>query len=84
MLREKVYEIIDSERAYQDKLPKIRTDGRKHTVGEFLIMMQHYMNRAVEHWTLTPSDAMALDDIRKIAGICVKCMEEHGANPRQE
>jgi hypothetical protein len=84
MNRQEVYTIVDGERDYQDSLPPSRTDGREHTVGEFLVMLQHYLNQAVEAWTLNPGDGAALDNVRKCAGICVKCMEVHGAPRRKE
>lgn len=77
MERNEVYKLIDGERDYQDSLPPSRTDGRNHTVGEFMVMLQYYMNKAIEGWTMTPNDKGALDNIRKIAGICVHCMEHH-------
>jgi hypothetical protein len=83
MNRDDVYELIDGERDYQDALPSTRTDGREHTVGEYMIMMQYYMAKAVEGWTMTPSDQKALDNIRKIAAICVHCMEDYDTPPRQ-
>ncbi len=82
--RKKVYEAIDTEREYQDKLGADRTDGKKHTVGEFLVMMRHYMTKAEEAWTLNPGDAAALDVVRKIAGISVNCMENWGAPKRKK
>jgi hypothetical protein len=82
MNRDDVYELIDGERDYQDSLPSTRTDGREHTVGEYMIMLQYYMNKAVEVWTMTPSDVEALNNIRKIAGICVHCMEDYDAPAR--
>jgi len=80
--RRQVYKLIDGERNYQETLPASRTDGRQHTAGEFLVMLQHYVNKAVEAWTLNAGDEAALDQIRKCAGICVHCMEDHGAPPR--
>jgi hypothetical protein len=81
--RRRVYDAIDSERIYQDLLPPARTDGRKHTVGDYIVMLQNYQAEAVAAWTKNASDEQALHTIRKIAGICVRCMEEHGA-PRRE
>lgn len=83
MKRSDVYKLIDGERDYQDALPSDRTDGRKHTVGEFMIMLQYYMDKAVEAWTTNAGDEKSLDVIRKIAGICVNCMENHDTPPRK-
>lgn len=87
--RAKVYAAIDSERSYQDYLKKDRTsnptDGTRsidHTVGDFVTMMQHYQNQLVEAWTANPGDAQAMEVMRKIGGIAVNCMEQHGAPKR--
>ena len=82
--REEIYKIIDEERVYQNTLPPERTEGVPHTVGNYLVMMRHYMGRAEDAWTLNPGDKKALDVIRKIAAIAVRCMEENGAIRREE
>ena len=76
--REEVYAAIDSERDYQNDLSDLRTDGRDKSVGEYITMMQHYQAEMVSDWTRHPGDDMALEVMRKIAGIAVRCMEEHG------
>lgn len=80
--REYVFSAIDSERDYQDNLPVARTDGSQHTVGDYVTMLQHYQTKLVEAWTMNPGSVEALHVMRKIAGIAVRCMEEHGA-PRR-
>lgn len=82
MNRNRVYQLIDSERAYQDKLPSTRTDGQPRTVGDYLTMFQYYLDKAAEAWVMNPGDQSALDVVRKLAGIAVHCMEDHGAPPR--
>ncbi len=81
--REEVYEAINTERKYQDKLGANRTAGEEHTVGDYVTMMQHYQNALVEAWTVNAGDDVALDVMRKIAGIAVHCMEDHGAPERK-
>lgn len=82
MERRKVYELIDGERSYQDTLPPSRTDGVPHTVGDYLVMLDCYLRRAKDDWTNNAGNEQALDEIRKIAGIAVHCMEDHGAPAR--
>jgi hypothetical protein len=80
--RESVYRAVDTERAYQDRLPPDRTEldpnDRKRTVGESLTMLRHYMRMAEHDWTVTAGDEKALHQVRKIVAICVRCMEEQG------
>ncbi len=77
--RDQVYEAIDSERDYQDALGADRTDGFDHTVGEYLVMLDTYLRKAKDAWTMNAGNKAALEEIRKIAGISVRCMEDHGA-----
>lgn len=79
--RQEVYDAIDSERAYQEALQKntARSDGKQRSVGDYLTMLRRYMQQADERWCDNPGDDQALDTVRKIAGIAVHCMEDHGA-----
>lgn len=83
IIREVIYDVIDGERDYQDALPPTRTDGHPRSVGDYLVMLDEYGRRAKIAWTDNPGDEQALDVVRKIAGIAVHCMEDHGA-PRRE
>lgn len=80
--RERVFQAIDGERNYQDMLDSTRTDGSDHTVGDYVTMMQHYQNELVREWTLNAGNDAALEIMRKIGGIAVHCMEDHGAPER--
>lgn len=82
--RDFVYRAIDSERGYQDELPSSRTDGHPLTVGDYITMMQHYQTELVTAWTKNSGDRQALHVMRKLAGIAVHCMEDHGAPFRGE
>jgi len=83
LVRGQVHTLINTERTYQDNLPDTRTDGSNHTVCGFLCMFDTYLRRAIDGWTNNPGTAEALDNIRKLAGICVHCMEKHGAPHRE-
>ncbi len=80
--RAEVYAAIDGERDYQDALGANRTDGSAHTVGDYLTMLDTYLRRAQDDWTGNPGNEQALDELRKVAAIAVRCLEEHGAPPR--
>lgn len=80
--RHEVYHAINGERDYQNSLGSNRTDGHEKTVGDYLTMLSVYVRKAEEAWTSTSGDELALHEIRKIAAIAVRCMEEHGALPR--
>lgn len=87
--RSEVYAAVDSERDYQDKLGADRTEHwdvpveeRFRSVAEYIVMLQSYVNQAVNEWTRNASNEDALHEIRKIAGIAVHCMEDNGAPKR--
>jgi len=84
--RSDAYKAIDSERDFQDSfvLPE-RQYYQTHTLGEFILMLNQYAAQAQEKWThhsdkedVPPS----LHEVRKIAAIAVRCMEQHGAPKR--
>ena len=85
--REDVYAAIDTERDYQDaKWPQ---DGRPEapnplSVGEFLLLIEEYAAKARTEWANEKKpEERTLREIRKIAGIAVNCMEQHGAPHRE-
>lgn len=83
--RQIVYSVIDSERTFQDKIQvgyDGRTDGRQKSVGDYLTLIRNYSSKADAAYSGNPGDDPALHEIRKIAALCVQCMEIHGALPR--
>jgi hypothetical protein len=85
--REEVFAAINSERAYQDSLwnPETTPTGGVHHIASWLTYMRSYLDEAVNQVSRAPdpmaSDA-ALNTIRKIVGMGVACMEQHGAPQR--
>ena len=83
--RKEVYKAIDSEREYQESfvLPE-RQYYQTHTLGEFILMLNQYASQARRMWThhsdVGPPES--LQEVRKIAAIAVRCMEQHGAPHR--
>lgn len=90
--RYKVYLAIDSERAYQDRLWPGPNDGSNRLeAGEFLPLLAEYVRQAEAVWVKEPKQRdgeglelpRTMDAIRKVAGIAVNCMEQHGAPLRE-
>ena len=77
MDRALVYEFIDAERHHQDSLGDVRTDGHQHSVCEELVLLQVYLDKAFLAWTGNPGDWYAVQAIKKVAAIAVRCMENH-------
>ena len=77
------YHAIDTERWYQEEQEKKNGWSDKKKVGEWLVLLNHYVAKANETWCTTSGDEPTMHVIRKIAGIAVHCMEENGAPERQ-
>jgi hypothetical protein len=86
LFRTDVYHLIDGERDYQDSKdlgPTGRNDGRQKSVGDYLTVIREYVSRADTAYTVNEGDGPALEVVRKIAAVCVQCMEVHGCKPRE-
>ena len=92
--RKEVYEAIDSERDYQealwgDSLSNERTpdpdkgeNGGDRSLDEFTLYISGYTNDLVNLGSHYVGAEQQLDVVRKIAGLAVACMEQHGAPKR--
>lgn len=76
--REKVYQAINTERAYQDcKWGTV--DDHPHEVGAWLTLMRNKLAQAEAAWSGRRGDEPALAEIVKVVAIGVACLEQHGA-----
>lgn len=84
--RKEVYKAIDTERDYQDLIWRLADDPsfvNELTIGEFVLLVEEYAAKARNVWTNQPKPELeTLEFMRKIAGITVNCMEQHGAPKR--
>jgi hypothetical protein len=78
--RREVYNAIDGERDYQE-LRWIRP-LHTHSVTEYLVYIEHYLNKAKLAVSTQDGEQGALDDLRKITALGVAAMEENGAKER--
>ena len=86
--RKEVYNAIDTERDYQEqKWGSTLSGGRPgdgfRTVDEFSLYIIGYANDLLKETSHFANDLDKLNIIRKIAGLCVNCMEKHGAPIRK-
>lgn len=80
------FEAINTERDYQDKIWQAagNTGPNPLTIGEFILLLSTYVDDAADQFRKESKPEMnALNTIRKIAGIAVNCMEQHGAPKRE-
>lgn len=83
MKRTEVYDIIESERLYQEEYVRkdpSRCDGQKRTVCDYLVLLDHYTRKAQDTWVERPGYENALDEVRKVAALAVACLESHGTS----
>lgn len=82
--RPQVYTAIDGERDYQKQFVPAADFIVHKTIGEEVLLLCEYADRARKLWTDHPdADGECLHQIRKIAAIAVRCMEQHGALERE-
>lgn len=85
--RDEVYAAIDGERDYQDtKWGSTLSSGRlgngERTIDEFVMYTAGYAGKLLNYASEFGDGVEKLRIIRKIAGLCVACMEQHGAPKR--
>lgn len=84
MKREEVYKIINGERNYQDNMAKQNTYQLGNpTVEAELSLIEHYILEARKKLVTIGGDDVCLDMLRKVAGIAVRCFENHGCPHRK-
>jgi hypothetical protein len=87
--RREVYQAIDGERNYQDRLilaSGATLEDHYHSPEEYLLYMQDYLNEAIHTASRTwgPECAPAvLNIVRKVTALGVACMEQNGAPQRK-
>lgn len=85
--RHEVYKLIDGEREYQDKqfghtMSGDRPGNGWRSADEWALYIQGYANELTNLASHSVHDDAKLNIIRKIAGMCVCAMEQHGAPER--
>lgn len=78
---------INDERNYQVRRWGIRQeDGSFHEIHKpienFILYMEHYLEKAREAITLSNDDNEPLNELRKVVALGVACFEQHHMNRR--
>lgn len=91
--RDEVYEALDSERDYQDdrwgstlsgdRPPTDEQAPGSRSVDEFILYIVGYAHKLLDEGATFADTKKKLDFVRKVGGLCVACMEQHGA-PRRD
>jgi hypothetical protein len=80
MTREDAYKVIDLEREYQDRKWGGAEHDRQHSVADWIIFMEIFLNKAKEELRVR-GEAGALEKVVKVTALGVACMENY--NDRQ-
>lgn len=80
--RAAAFTAINSERDYQDAERGNAAGGNMASLGEHLLVIEKLLADAKQAWYKPGGVPDALDHVRKIAGVAVRCMEKHGAPKR--
>jgi len=86
MNRKEVYESIDTEREYQDRMTKAREAEAdymvvNHDISHSLLNIEKFTREAVDKWYYESPENQyeaTMEMLRKIAGVCVKMGEKYG------
>ncbi len=82
MNREDVYKELDKERDYQDYSASGWENKGVPTVGEELLIVEHYVQLAREAWVTKMGSHRCLCEMRKITATLIRCFEHHGVPER--
>ena len=86
MERKDVYLLIDGERQYQQNRHEQKNAthphrDEDHSVADWIVYIRSHVQNA-EMWIYDLEKDLALGEIRKIAALCVACMEFNDTLPR--
>lgn len=80
MNRQTVYSHIDSEREYQNHTSLIWNHKGQPDLAAEILLMEEYLLEMRNNWRKNSDNSLALDCLRKLLGIGVRCYENYGAN----
>ena len=70
-----VFYAIKGEREYQEQH---RPDHRSRSLTEYLVYINHYVNKAFDVVSVEDGEDFARASLRKIAALAAAALEEHG------
>ena len=76
-----VCDVVEGERAYQElRWGPFESHG-KHEVASFVTFLSYHLEQAT--MCAATGERDVLDQVRKIAGLAIACLEQHGAPARE-
>lgn len=83
MNRNDVYKVLDKERDFQDMIASGWENKGVPSVGEELLIMEHYMQLAREAWVCRKGSEPCLKQMRKVCAMAIRCFENYGVPERE-
>ena len=77
MKRKQVYSLIDEERDYQDRKWGGSEHDAQHSIADWIIFMEIFLNKAKQSLRVGGSDVLV--DITKVTALGVACLESRVA-----
>lgn len=84
MKREDVYRLIDGERNHQDEIAQFNLCWDERAVGSHLVHIASHLAEAQLAYRSFDSKRKALESVRAIAALAVRCMEMHETPARDK
>ena len=78
--RKEVFTAIESERDYQDDKWGLEDT---HSLEEWVLYMEEYLSKARNALVEAEDEDEALENVRKVAGLAVAAIQDHGAPQRE-
>jgi len=78
-----IYKVLDGERRYQDTKGELLGWSATHSVGDFIVFMQGYLNDAIKKGSHEAGWQGSLEELRKVVALGVACFEQHGVPERK-
>ena len=83
MDRPQVFELLAGERKYQDDIKGNMNHKGVPTIEAEILMMEQYLLDARTKWVNSHGNTQPAS-MRKVAGMAVRCFENHGCPPRKQ
>ena len=83
MDRKDVYKVIDGERTYQNVKGELYNWRPIHSVGDYIVFMQGYLNAAIARGSKDSGWDSALEELRKVVALGIACFEQNGVPERK-
>jgi len=82
MKRDEVYKLVDGERSHQDKAADYNLSVEERSIASHLLMIDKALIEAKKDYASYDSKRKALESVRSIAALAVRCMELHDTPAR--